>query len=390
MIVSQVEFERSVHRGLGRAVQWLLNGEVVADRNFLLYACTHNLAYDRQTEENRALYMFDMIRATGEPEFYARTLEQALGEISDNEDEWDDDERSIYQIYDLLGLLAKSGDLSAKQSVYSFFVTHEAESDSFWAEVIVDVGGLDGYLFIVRQWMQLPRKEDDPWYEAWVLEHVEKRFGAEEAQLFLEQAALTEPAIGVYLAQVREKQAAWKARLKSRPKRRWPDYAGIREQIFDASKQHGPMVWARYGEHLPAADAEQMARETLAETDPKRLARYLLLFKRRPFPLDHRPLLTLAQSEEQEVATAARAALAQIEHPSVRALALEFMPTSLRPWELIEMLIRNFCTGDEQAIERVLRKAWDADEMHWLTLNMRHLVEAKPRPELRSALMQIY
>ncbi len=392
MPVTKVEFERAVHRGLGRAVQWLLNGAVVADRDFILYACTHNLACDIQTEDYRSLYLFDIIHATGEPESYARAVERTLDEWSGSKEDSDGPPISIGQMFELLGLLAKSGDHSARQSLYSFFGKHAAELDAFDAEVLLDVDGLDGCVFVFRQWLGHPQPkedEDDQRFDRFLLEKAEESFGVEETRLFLKQAALTEPAFGAYLREVREKQAARHKRKGQRPRRHWPDYAEIREAIFDTSKRYSPMM-ARYGEHLPAADAEQMARELLAETDPKRLARCLLLFKRRPFPLNHTPLLALAQSADQEVATSARAALAQIEHPSVRALALELLDTSLRPWELIEMLTRNFCAGDEQAIERVLSKTWDADELEWIGLKLRPLVKANLRPALSDALMRLY
>lgn len=390
MPVTEIEFERSVHRGLGRSVLWLKRGEIVPDRDFLLYACTHNLAYDRQCEDNRALYMFAIIQATGEPEFYSQSVMHSLREVSDNQADWDDDERSIYQMFDLVGLLAKSGNAGARQALYAFFMKHIAGPDNSRSEVIVDVDGLDGYLFIVRQWLDYPREEEDHWHEAYLLEAVEKRFGADEVQAFLTQAALTEPAIGAYLAEVREKQTAWHTRQKQMPKPHKPDYAELRQIIFDTDKRlNRPRFW-RWGEKMSVADAEQFASELLAETDPKRLERYLHLFHRRAFPLDHTPLLALARSADEAIATTARAALAQVVHPSVRALALELMEADPQPWKGIEMLIKNFCTGDEQAVERVLEKCWDADEMHRLTLDMRHLVEANPQPVFTGALMRLY
>ncbi len=397
MPITQVEFERAVHRGLGRAVLWLQRGEVVPDRDFLLYACTHNLACDRQTEDNRALYMFDIIQATDEPDYYVRALQRILADWDDNQESADNQENetglsaSIGQIFDLLALTAKDGDLAAKQSLYAFFAEHAAaESTLYSANALVAMDGLEGYLFAVRQWINNPPQEDDQWYEGYLLREVDEQFGAEAVDTLLERTFHAEPAIGVYLAKVREERAAKKAELKRRPTRYWPNYTEVQELVFNTSIRYGPMVWARYGEHLSSTDAERMARELLVEIDPKRLSRYLLLFKRRPFPLDHTPLLALAQGEEQEVAMAARVALAQIEHLSVRTLALELLDGSLRPWELIEMLTRNFCEGDEQVIERVLSKAWDADEMHWLTLDVRHLVEANPQPVFAGALLRLY
>ncbi len=390
MPTSQKEFEAAIQRGLGRAVLWLRRGEIVPDRDFLLYACTHNFAYDRQTEDNRALYMFDIIQAAGEPDHYARAVAQALAEVGDNDD-WEDDKRSIDQMFDLLGLLAKSGDLTARQSLYPLFAIKNAVfPGDYGAEVIVNLDGLNGYLFVIRQWLRCPREEEDHWLEALLLKDVEERFGADEVQAFLTQAALTEPAVGVYLAEVRQKQAAEEAQRRERPKPHKPDYAELRQIIFDTDKRlNRPRFW-RWGEKMSDADAEQFASELLAETDPKRLERYLHLFHRRAFPLNHMPLLALARGSDKEVASTTRAALAQIAHPSVRALALELMDTDERPDQLIEMLTLNFQAGDEKAIERVLEKPWDSDEMHWIGTDMRHVFEKNPTPLATNTLLSFY
>lgn len=397
MPVTKVEFERAIHRGLGRAVLWLKRGEIVPDRDFLLYACTHNLAYDRQVEDNRALYIFDVIQATGEPEFYVQALQRTLAEWDESQEEADNEENdtglpvSIGQIFDLLALAASGGDLAAKQSLYTFFAEHAAaESTLYSADALVAMDGLEGYLFAVRQWIRNPPQESDQWYEASLLEDVEEQFGVEEVQAFLTQAALTEPAISAYLARVRAERAAQAEERKQRPKPVKPTYADLRQTIFDTDKRlNRPHLW-RWGEKMSNADAEQFASELLAETDSKRLARYLHLFHRRAFPLDLVLLLALAQSTDEAISSTARAALVQIEHPSVRALALEVLDTSLRPWELIEMLTRNFCPGDEEAIERILNRTWDADEMHRLTIDVNHLIEANPQGAFSGALMRLY
>lgn len=391
MPVTNEEFEAAVRRGLGRAVLWLKRGEVIPDRDFLLYACTHNLTYYLQSAEDRALYMFDIIQVTGEPAFYSQFVRQSLDEISDDEDDWwEVDERSIGQMFGILGLRAKNGDHSVRKSLYSFFGKHSAGSDYSRAEIIVDIDGLNGYLAVVRQWILHPRKQEDHWTEAWLLEHVEKQFGAKETQSFLEQAAQDEPAIGTYLLEVRKKQTAWHKRQGSSTRRDRPDYAKLHRRIFSRRKSKSYIPWDRWGATLSEEDAEQLACELLEEMDTRRLERYLRLFGRRPFPFDHTPLLALARSESREIASAARAALARIEHSSVHDLALELMETDPCPWELIELLTRNFREGDEKAIESVLEEPWNAKKMEWIGLKLRKVVEENITPAAASALLLFY
>ena len=49
---------------------------------------------------------------------------------------------------------------------------------------LVDFDGFDGYLAVIHQWILHPRKQDDHWTEAWLLEQVEKQFGLEAVQSF--------------------------------------------------------------------------------------------------------------------------------------------------------------------------------------------------------------
>ena len=391
MPVTNEEFEAAVRRGLGRAVLWLRRGEVVPDQDFLRYACTHNLAYYLQSTEDRARYMFDIVQATTEPEFYLQFVMQSLDGISDNEEDWwEEDERSIGQMFGLLGLWAKSGDVSVRSSLYLFFEKHSAGADYSRAEVLVDFDGFDGYLAVIHQWILHPRKQDDHWTEAWLLEQVEKQFGLEAVQSFLEQAAVNEPAVGVYLAEVREKQAAWHKRQGSKSRRDRPDYAKLHRLIFSPEKRENHMVWGRWGATLAEDDAERLASELLAETDAERLERYLFLFQVRPFPLDHTPLLALAQNESRKIAAAARAALARIEDASIHDLALELMETDDQPWELIELLVQNFHEGDEKTIERVLEEPWGAKKTEWIGLKLRQIVAENLTVALAPALLLFY
>ncbi len=390
MQTTSEQFEAAVRRGLGRAVLWLTRGEVVPDRAFISYACTHNLAYDRQTEDNRARYMFDIVQATGEPDFYARAVIQALSEFGEGNNEADD-ERSIDQMFDLLGLLAKSGDPAARQSLLPLYAIKYAQhSGIFGGEALVDTDGLEGYLFVVRQWLQRPLEEDDAWYETSLLRDVEERFGAGPVQAFMAQAASVEPAVGAYFERVHADLITWEAQRGTGPALPQPDYAALRQMISDTdSPFNRPRFW-REGEKMSKADARQLASELLAETDPQRLRRYLHLFHRRAFPLDPTLLLALARSADAATATPARAALAQLTAPSVRALALELLETDARPGELIELLTLNFQPGDEAAIERVLQRTWDAYEVETVGRSIRRVFEKNLTPSAEPSLLLFY
>jgi hypothetical protein len=64
------EFESWLRKGLGRAAVVLKREGGQEHRGPLMYACTRNITYDRQCEEERGPYLLDLIRLSGEPEFY--------------------------------------------------------------------------------------------------------------------------------------------------------------------------------------------------------------------------------------------------------------------------------------------------------------------------------
>ena len=57
--------------GFGRVVLFLHENDAVPFREAILDSCLHHRTFDQQTESYRTDYLFDIMRATGEPEFYA-------------------------------------------------------------------------------------------------------------------------------------------------------------------------------------------------------------------------------------------------------------------------------------------------------------------------------
>ena len=64
--------------GFGRVVLFLQENDAQPFREAILDSCLHHRAFDRQTESYRIDYLFDIMKATGEPEFYAVHIRRAL------------------------------------------------------------------------------------------------------------------------------------------------------------------------------------------------------------------------------------------------------------------------------------------------------------------------
>ncbi|MDP9379785.1 MAG: hypothetical protein M3Q29_06470, partial [Chloroflexota bacterium] len=144
----------------------------------------------------------------------------------------------------------------------------------------------------------------------------------------------------------------------------------------------------------PTISLPQTAKSRLREEDRDRLLAYLHIFQRRRFPLPHRRLLSLATSPDDELASAALFALANLGDPEVRALALELIelerPPGGSPDLVLRLLIQNYQEGDHRIIERLLADETDRDEFHELGLRAMNVFEANKTPDAQDSLMLIY
>ncbi|BDI33558.1 hypothetical protein CCAX7_56090 [Capsulimonas corticalis] len=377
---SAANFELALRQGLGRAVLWLRSSAIAPDRDLIFQACRENWAYDKQSEDNRALYMADVVRATGEPEFYVpRILETLVARDAGN---------SFAQLFQLAGILASEHN-DAREKLYEIFAEAPRENPRYMAQVLVDIDGLEGYLFAVRGWIREPYADADCLDAVHLLDDLETQFGAETMAAFLADASSLDPAITAYHDAVRERRKRWKSDLLSRPKRTEPTYEEL-NAMLDHPKFKSRGIWASRGRRMDDAAADRFAADLLTEKNPDRLCRLLYLFGEYEFPSDPAPLFALSRSDNETVANAAAFALSALTDPGVRALGLSIMRGERAPWDGVRLLIYNFQHGDCAAILHLLSQLTAADEIHSLGFQIYDIFDENPVAEFSDALMRLY
>ena len=369
--------------GFGRVVLFLQENGAAPFREAILDSCRHRRAFDRQTEGYRIDYLFDIMRATGEPEFYAAHIRRALGA--------DDEDYSYGQLYELAARLAQGGDAEARRMMYDRFARHAVRLDTTGAEDFVTLDGLDGYMFVAEQWRRHPLPEDDRWEETWLLDKLEKQIGQAESRQALEQAAQARPGLAPYLAAVeraREQENKQRAGFKRAPA---PTYAELAERVADPKQTARWQAWRSWAKRLDDDTLNRLAQDLLAEADRVPLLKLLHLFRERVFPLAADRLLDLTRARDEDVAEAARWALSNLTDPRVRTLALELLESEAPPRVALEMLRNNFAPGDYAQVERMaLSDGMGADEYHALGFSIREVIEANPAPGSAPTLLALY
>jgi hypothetical protein len=372
------QFVHWLRIGLGRPIVYLRDHDSQPYRDTILNACLQDTVYDRQCEGSRAPYLFDVIAATGEPDYYRdRLLAASAPEALDGYDG--------EQILALLGHFAAQGDAVSRAQLYHVFDANIMTERPDGATEIVEVDGVTGLLTIVGRLVFDP---EDDWEAYSFVRDAIARSGEAETWSALRIAAATDPPmLDFYTLAQRGRDQYESPALTDREAAPTEDYATLRAQLLagDRSARRQFQRWA-----IRAADDELRlaAVDVLTENDPKRLEVLLSLFRKRPFPLEHARLLTLARSTDRRIAALSRTILANLTHPDVRALGLALLAKG--DGDGARLLANNYQEGDFTLIERLLLTWTDRHEIHNLGFGLRHLAEPQQRPEAIDALSAAY
>lgn len=399
--IDAATFVRRLNHGFGRVIAFLAASGTRTDdfRDLILHACGHLTAYDTQCESGRPQYLYDIIHATGDPEFYAARTRDMLNS----------NDKTLYhaQLYGLCGLLARNGgDVASRRAVYERFASNPAGEYRDGAEAIVDMDGVAGYRFIADQLLRAPLDAEDDWEEAYLLQQFEAHLADVGTPNAVWDAAATDAAFAEYLAGVREKRARWTAR-RNEPAKPRPTYQEIRTAIDDPEENIAPFPqdskadgekrpssaaqrhrWQLIGRRCAPDVLDRVAADLLTEHDRDRLLKLTQIFQTQPFFLAIDRLLDLARSPDTDLRSAARDALSNVHHPRIRALALEIAADE--PLDAVLLLQHSATVADAHLIAEIASAEYSDDDHHRIGFIIRQVVATLSTPAFASALIHVY
>ncbi len=335
-----VTFADWVRKGLGRAALAIEAHGDAPYREALLYAFTHDERFDRQCEESRAPYLWELIQLGGDVPPYREAVLAELRSCGD--------EDNLSQLFEVAALFAREGDAGMRQAMYD--AIDAGGFNLTGADELVKLDGARAFWFAVVRSTNLGA--EDQWMLRRLLTTIAERDGADAARTAESQLEAGNPAFAGFLREERD----WIATYR-RPSE---------EELLEAAG------------HL----------ET--ETDPEKVAPILRKFRNRPFPGPPRRLIELARASDKRVARAAISALGQIEGDLVRAFAEELMESPERRWWAAELMAKNYRDGDLRRIEQWLAQCPDDNHYHWLGMDARQVIKSNPSPEGEPLLVALY
>ncbi|MGO8733931.1 MAG: hypothetical protein ACLQVM_14235 [Terriglobia bacterium] len=312
----------------------------------ILDACLHSKARDAQVEGSRAQYMFDIVQRTANPSFYIRKVLDAL---SDEADEWD-----ALQRFGMARLLAQDGNNHARQAMTEAFERQIGSpiQDAF-AEEFIALDGIPGLLFAAGRIGRGLRADSSRWEDDSLLAAAEELFGQEAVWNSITERGKTDADVLTYVDAVKANRL-----LRQQHRIKGPSsfsFEQIRSMIASRRIEVSLPEW---GKIANPAELELAASDLIIEVDSARLLSYLLIFRKRAFPLGCDHLLQLAGMPDVPVARHALIVLENVQDDKVRRHALRLIEErSPHRGYAIGLLRNNFRQGDSELV-----KAWCDDE----------------------------
>jgi hypothetical protein len=370
----------ALQKGLGRAALWAREG--CLEDAPLLEACLQDRRYDRQIEDTRGDWLWQLIQTVGAQARFRTPILHALYELSE--------EANAKQLCELARYYAATGDETFRGRLYEI-VARRPVADAPWVgeEEIIALDGEAGFAFAAGiRGRELANREWD-WNDKSLADEGIECLGQERLNCLLK--ATTDESLHRFLA-------AWHQKVAKivEPGRVPPLEERMRliplAEIITTAQADTPRLghlrsWGRFADPV---DLEAILRLLFAAKDPKVITRLLRIFSGRALPQFDARLFELCNHSEATVRWGALQALAQNSHASIREFARSELERGVCERFLVSLLIRNFEAGDENWLLNAIQLPGDVCELHWLLMDVLNVLENNPVADVRQLATAVY
>lgn len=350
----------TLQKGLGRARLWAQQG-LLTDAP-LLEACLQDQRYDKQWEEPRADWLWELVNEIDVKDQFRVPILHALYTETDG---W-----NASQLYELAGHYAAEGDETFRAQLYEVVKQKPFEDNcSLGEEEIIKLDGKQGFLFAAQiRGTRLTTIEWD-WDDEYLVNKAMKLFDEEEILNLMSSTANVN---------IRRFFDSWMQNKKpASPSRNRKGKNGegnyIKrmqaipvEDIIQAANSTNHCHWFRgWGMHSDEASLNTVLDALRSINTPSILVNLIKVFSNRALPVFDLWLIELCRHHDDELQRWAFTALANNTHPAVRKFALEQLAGE---WSLnvFSLFIKNYEQGDEVRLLTALELPEDSWELHCL------------------------
>ena len=358
----------ALRKGLGRAMQWAESGRL--GEGPLLEACLEDLRFDTQIDESRAEWLWRLIQAVRCADRIRVPILHALHELSD--------ERSADQLCELARCYAQAGDEAFRTRLYEIVELKPfAEGPRLGEDEIIELDGESAFLFAGKSRGKQLRSRDWRWDDEMLMTHVVELWGEQRVAAILENA--NDDAIELLRRRWLKHRQSPSERTEGRSRAVQLQAMTVDEIVAIAASDSPPFTSFRgWGIHADESALAAVVSHLWATKQPRSIANLLQIFSRRPFPQFDDRLLELCRHSDALVRRQALIALEKLAHPSIREYAVAELERGLPEPNVVKLFKMNFRAGDERRLLNAIELPADADEHHWLLMDVIDVLEQNP------------
>lgn len=372
------QFLSSLKRGTGESYLLVKNNSDVDFSTQIIKGVLNIYAYDGQSENDRAKYLYDIISISKQRKKIRRAILQGLATEKSNT--W-----NLTHLFALTKLFAENNDEEAKQAIYNRFLNHPIEhSDWVGYSEILELDGLNGLFYIAEKFGKQIEQNPENWQDDWII----KSFQDENKNLNvleeLNKQAKKNKFIQIYLDIIKQTKAI---QVKNRTKK--INYQDIIDEVLNSK----PRISFQRKRNLTEKEILQVANRLMNETDKSNIEKLLDIFDFYKFPLDSQQILNLAKqkpSKKNRIADFAIYALKHLESKDIRTFALDKIQNSKNSIDYLEILVSNYNNGDFKLLSEIATKTNNEDKIEQLAGIFTEIFKANKTKECREPMEILY
>lgn len=338
------QFFNSLKRGTGEAYLLAKDNPTIDFSTYIIKGALRNFAYDGQSENSRAQYIFDIISLSDNKNKIRKAVLKGL--VTEQEDTW-----SLTHLFDLAKLYAQQGDNEARQAIYDRFLNNPIEgSDWVGYSEIIELDGLNGLIFIAEKFGKYIEKNPDDWQDDSIIRHFQDGNPKINALQELEKISENNKFIKQYLDCIKRTEENRKNHVQA-----IQAFSNIIDEVINSK----PFLSFRRRKELKESELNKIAETLLKEKDKLKIEKLLNVFTYHKFPFDSEFILKLAKQKatsKNRIKEYAIDSLKFLKSDNIRQFAIDNIPKAKRPESFIEILISNYKNDDYQILTNVALK----------------------------------
>lgn len=297
------------------------------------------------------------------------------------------------QAVDLLVQLGKDGDASATETLRRKYQRSSRNGSAFremLATGLIELDGLAGLKRVLRDQLRFNHEEPRLDFLLWV---AQQNLGEEAVNQALPELVAAQPGLAERLQQ-EEQRRAERRQLRSRQPQTYDEIWALIQQLRNREEPGQNTLPIGLHSRLSSRDLRRLTQDLKGQNDVQTLRLLLGIFMRKGVPTLLSSLLELQAHPDGTVSFRAHLALARIQHPKVRLLALKLLQRPGKYTHVATDLMRlNFQPGDERFLEAGLRRVLqgrDQGGRHNFLMGLTDVAAKHPTPAVLNLLVWAY